>query len=113
MPSIDYGQHPEVIAICTNCKKKDCKYGTCQKVYKKIQELKGEHYERVKDKPIKRRNAALHEIDGETHTLIDWCELKGINYNTVITRLRRGIPLDEALDTPIDMARSRAVGRID
>jgi hypothetical protein len=43
--------------------------------------------------------AKLHELDGEKKSLRDWCLQFDRNYETVWHRMRRGIPLKEALET--------------
>lgn len=45
-----------------------------------------------------RRSNILITINGETHCLIEWCEILGLKYNTVNTRIRRGWCIEKALE---------------
>lgn len=38
------------------------------------------------------------EYNGETHCLYEWAELYNINYETLLTRIRRGFPFEEVLN---------------
>jgi len=44
-----------------------------------------------------RKNNRNFELSGETKTLAEWCEVFAINYETVTARLRKGLPIAEAL----------------
>lgn len=44
-----------------------------------------------------RRNNRNFELAGETKTLAEWCEIYTVNYETVRARLRRGVPIEKAL----------------
>ena len=60
--------------------------------------------------PIKFNNAKLeklYEIDGEKHTLSDWCLIYNISDNTVRKRLKAGITLKTALETPCKNTRGK------
>lgn len=39
-------------------------------------------------------------INGETHTISEWCTISGISYNGMYNRLKCGWTLEEALTTP-------------
>lgn len=47
-----------------------------------------------------RRNSRYFEINGETHTLSEWCELSSVEYGLVKGRLRLGWSIEDALTTP-------------
>lgn len=47
-----------------------------------------------------RRNARIITYNGESHTLAEWSEITGINYNTLYARLGRGWPLDAVFASP-------------
>jgi hypothetical protein len=51
----------------------------------------------AKENSRNKRNAIKVEIDGETKYLPEWCEDLGINYNTVFSRIMRGLSPKEAL----------------
>ncbi|KKK59946.1 hypothetical protein LCGC14_3029280, partial [marine sediment metagenome] len=53
-----------------------------------------------------KRTTKFHELDGEQHTLAQWAELAGIDYNTVRRRVYQGWVLKEALGTPKNVGRS-------
>ena len=60
--------------------------------------------------PIKFNNTKLeklYEIDGEKHTLSDWCLIYNISDNTVRKRLKAGITLKTALETPCKNIRGK------
>lgn len=38
------------------------------------------------------------QINGETHTLVEWCEIRKLNYSTVYSRIRRGATPEVALE---------------
>lgn len=37
-------------------------------------------------------------INGETHCLAEWCEILGLNHDTIRMRLYRGWPIEKALE---------------
>jgi hypothetical protein len=47
-----------------------------------------------------RRTNRLIEIDGQIHTLAEWCRIKKLNYKMVHRRLTKGWDLSKALNTP-------------
>jgi hypothetical protein len=53
-----------------------------------------------KEQQRNRRNNALITINGETRTIAEWAEMHGIHYETLRSRINRGI-LGEALLSPI------------
>lgn len=38
---------------------------------------------------------------GETHTLSEWSELKGLKYGALCRRIRANWPIEKALTTPV------------
>lgn len=54
------------------------------------------------------RKAALYTHQGQTKTIAEWAEIKGISITTLRARLRTGMPLAEALTMPLNQ-RSHAV----
>lgn len=49
-----------------------------------------------------RRSNRYIEMNGETHTLAEWCKIYNQNYKTVHARLQKGWDFDKAIITPID-----------
>ena len=47
-----------------------------------------------------RRNGRIITYNGESHTLAEWVDITGINYNTLHSRLRRGWTLDAVFTSP-------------
>lgn len=45
-----------------------------------------------------RRNNHNITLNGETHCLLEWCEILGVNYNTVTSRLHYGWSVEKALE---------------
>lgn len=56
-----------------------------------------------------KRNVTV-ELSGEEKTLIEWCELYGINYKTVRDRLLRGWDIKRALFEPVQTKFRKKVG---
>ena len=56
----------------------------------------------AKQQAINRRNNHIVNINGTSKTLIEWCELYGINYKTVRDRLKRGWNYYDALTIPVE-----------
>lgn len=40
------------------------------------------------------------EYNGEKHTIIEWCAIKGLSINTLKNRLHRGMNVERALNKP-------------
>lgn len=51
-----------------------------------------------------RRNSRLLTYRGETRPMVEWCELLGVSYGTVTTRLRLGWSAERALTSPPDLS---------
>lgn len=47
-----------------------------------------------------RRTNRVYTINGETHTLTEWAEIKGLNPKTVFNRVYTGWDIEDALNTP-------------
>ena len=56
-----------------------------------------------KEQARNRRDNLILEYRGKRKTMIEWCEIKGINKITLWGRLAKGWSVDDALDTPIDV----------
>lgn len=52
----------------------------------------------MKQQQRNRKNNHVVEYNGEKHCLSEWAEIYGINYNTLLTRIRRGFPFEEVLN---------------
>lgn len=61
----------------------------------------------MKEQNNNTRSCVYVTINGETHTLSQWCEIKGINYYTVMARRRSGWSNEEAISIPINARRKR------
>lgn len=56
----------------------------------------------AKQQANNRRNNRYYEYNGEIHTLMEWCEIFGLNYGTIHSRIyRNGWPFEQAITTPI------------
>lgn len=53
-----------------------------------------------------RRSNRMLVIGGETRTITEWSELSGINIGTLYKRIARGVCLEEAIQQPVDSAKS-------
>ncbi len=49
-----------------------------------------------------RRSNTLLTVDGETHCLAEWAELRGMNHTTIAQRIKYGWTVRDALFKPID-----------
>lgn len=58
-----------------------------------------------KEQARNRRSSRYLTLNGETHTLAEWCEIRGLRGPTVSTRLSRGWTPERALFTPPNTAR--------
>lgn len=47
-----------------------------------------------------RRTTRFFTINGETKNLTQWCKERGLNFHTVLCRLRRGWDIEKALNEP-------------
>ena len=54
-----------------------------------------------------RRNCRMYEIGGISKPLSEWCELHGMNYYAVYSRLEKGWDIEAALTTPPIRTRSK------
>ena len=55
----------------------------------------------MKEQPKNRSTTRFYTINGKTLCLRDWARQYGINYHTLIRRLDKGMPFEEALTKPI------------
>lgn len=44
-----------------------------------------------------KRNVKLITYQGETHTIPEWAKIRGIEYGTLWSRLKKGMPIEQAL----------------
>lgn len=56
------------------------------------------------------RNTVKVTIDGETHTISQWCRIKGISYSLVKQRRQVGMSLEEAICKPLNKSKSHKKG---
>lgn len=47
------------------------------------------------------RRSHLITFNGETHTLVEWCEIKGLSRSCLDNRIRYGWDVERALNTPM------------
>lgn len=90
--------HPEIIALCTNCKRPSCNYGKCDAVFEKIGELKKRRRQECqleKNRRLPGPHAAVYTHNGETHSLTEWAEILGIRKGILYARRRRGEPQEQ------------------
>lgn len=53
------------------------------------------------EQPKNRRNSRFYTLGDKTMCLRDWAREYGINYHTLIRRIKAGMPFEEALTAPI------------
>lgn len=57
----------------------------------------------MKTQQRNKRNNKYFTYDGETHCITEWCEILGLNYNTVMTRINKyKYPIKRALQLEED-----------
>lgn len=54
----------------------------------------------MKEQENNKRNNHLITFEGETHTVTEWAEIKGINRQALYSRLKRGWSIERALFSP-------------
>ena len=47
-------------------------------------------------------NAVQVTIDGVSHTINEWCRIKGIGYHVIKQRRKRGMSIEDAITTPLN-----------
>lgn len=61
----------------------------------------------LKENNQKRRTTVYYTIDGITKNLQQWCDYYNINRGTVVTRLKNGWTIEDALTKPVKKERDR------
>lgn len=51
------------------------------------------------------KNTVKITIDGETHSINEWCRIKDIGYHVIKQRRARGMSIEEAITTPLDQSK--------
>lgn len=60
-----------------------------------------------------RTSAVIINYNGETHSLMEWCELLNLNYKNVHNRIYKlHWSFEKAINTPIDISKRNKVGRM-
>lgn len=54
-----------------------------------------------KENDRNKRNNKKMEFKGEEKTLAEWAEIYNVNYSTLKTRIRNGMTIEKALETPV------------
>ena len=100
--SIDYSNHmdnPELVALCTNCVKRDCE-GICDTYRARFRRIFAGSVQPEKSR-LRTRNGEygkLFEAFGERHTISDWARMKGLRYQVLYMRIhRQGMTMEQAL----------------
>ena len=52
----------------------------------------------MKQQARNRRTNVNYTINGETHCVMDWCKILGLNYKTVYARIKRGWSIERAFE---------------
>ena len=56
----------------------------------------------MKEQCNNRRSNVYYSLNGETHTLAEWCDILGLPYKTIIARINdRGWSFEQAISTPL------------
>ncbi len=61
----------------------------------------------IKDQERNKRTNARLTFNGETHVASEWAEITGIPEKTILSRVKRGWAVGDALTTPVDERRWR------
>lgn len=95
---------PELIAFCQRCTRPECD-GLCDEYadrYRQIYGLPERVHARTDPKPRKQSKGAYvrrtYEAFGHVHTLQEWANIVGLSYQTLWSRLDRGMDIESALN---------------
>lgn len=114
----NYIDHPLVRDLCLNCEKDDCD-GICDDCKNLVRNIIGvaplkkpeeRHYRRPlrEKRPYEARK--FHNVNGQSHTLMEWSSISGIGYNTLYMRMYRyGMTLAEAMGDPLNPIMRKAL----
>lgn len=95
-PGVDNTPPATPMKKCSGCKIPKA----LEEFYKDARHKDG-HYSRCKECILEpnRKGWELIDYDGQTHTMSEWARIKGLKPATLINRLRRGWPVEKALNT--------------
>lgn len=98
----DGTDHPELIAMCVNCTEPECD-GLCDRYCDKYRELYELPVRQVIKKAEDTHEPRMHyvrrvyEAFGQTHTMAEWARITGLSYQTIYSRIDRGMEIEQAL----------------
>ena len=55
----------------------------------------------MKEQSRNKRNNVMITYKDKTHSLMEWCDILGLNYFTILRRIKRGWNIEKAFETPI------------
>lgn len=98
--------HPDLIAICMACTRDDC-HGECIEYTNKYRELCGlpplQPAKKAKTNQAIRKytggSIQKYAAFGREQTMREWAEESGISYHALYQRIKKGMTLEEALET--------------
>ncbi len=64
----------------------------------------------VKEQNRNKTNNVLLTLNGETHTIVEWSEITGINHRTISYRKKHGLSDEDALTFPVNKGRKFGYG---
>ena len=92
----------EIVRMCLTCARRECPFGTCQRVERRLRELHAEERRAVRAREPRRLSGrrgkpVLIVHDGVRRPLMDWARELGISYSTLYNRMRRGESFETAI----------------
>ena len=98
---------PEICDICLNCTKPTCSGNECQ-AYREAKDKASTRKQKRKPVVVKAIAADRHYspgrpsnkyyVAGVGHTIAEWAEITGVKIKTLQYRIRKGIPIEEAIE---------------
>ena len=93
--------HPEAIQVCLNCTRSSCG-GECTKMAAYDCRCKPKHGS---------RSGPYYEHRGQEYTMHELVEISGLTPGSIRARMKRGMTLEQAIETPKEPGRKRKNGQ--
>ena len=61
-----------------------------------------------KRRTARRKPRCLYDYKGQEYSLTELCEMSGTTMSTLLSRIKKGMTVEQAVDTPVDKKKSRS-----